>query len=180
MNGCACEPVPTDCSTTVHSLRSLPLGNSGDSQSETGWLQDVKTIKNALKLFNDIGETKKSKEEECFRLESDSHDSKMDVDEEDVGDKTKIARSHESYKRKLKVVRSSSTKLTSGQKTPRRKKRRRRRRILICTTNCKYDVVRQIAARFGMKEVGEEEPWNLYWTDLSVSVERAKEMKRFQ
>ncbi|CAH2049394.1 unnamed protein product, partial [Iphiclides podalirius] len=31
-----------------------------------------------------------------------------------------------------------------------------------------------------MREVSEEETWNFYWTDMSVSVERAKEMKRFQ
>ncbi|CAG4965597.1 unnamed protein product [Parnassius apollo] len=31
-----------------------------------------------------------------------------------------------------------------------------------------------------MREVSEEEAWNFYWTDMSVSVDRAKEMKRFQ
>ncbi|XP_053973299.1 tubulin polyglutamylase TTLL13-like [Hylaeus volcanicus] len=31
-----------------------------------------------------------------------------------------------------------------------------------------------------MKEVTEDSSWNLYWTDLSVSVERAKDMKRYQ
>ncbi|KAJ1531514.1 hypothetical protein ONE63_000189 [Megalurothrips usitatus] len=31
-----------------------------------------------------------------------------------------------------------------------------------------------------MKDVSEDEPWNLYWTDLSISLERCKDMKRFQ
>ncbi|GBP31585.1 Tubulin polyglutamylase TTLL6 [Eumeta japonica] len=31
-----------------------------------------------------------------------------------------------------------------------------------------------------MREVSEDDAWNFYWTDMSVSIERAKEMKRFQ
>ncbi|KOC59302.1 Tubulin polyglutamylase ttll6 [Habropoda laboriosa] len=54
------------------------------------------------------------------------------------------------------------------------------RYLTICTSNCKYDAVRRVAARYGMKEVTEDSSWNLYWTDLSVSVERAKDMKRYQ
>ncbi|KAK1117906.1 hypothetical protein K0M31_015577 [Melipona bicolor] len=60
------------------------------------------------------------------------------------------------------------------------KRKKKRRYLTICTSNCKYDVVRRVAARFGMKEVTEDSSWNLYWTDLSVSVERAKDMKRYQ
>ncbi|XP_019885586.2 tubulin polyglutamylase ttll6 [Camponotus floridanus] len=59
-------------------------------------------------------------------------------------------------------------------------KKRKQRFLTICTTNCKYNVVRRVAARFGMREVTEDSSWDLYWTDLSVSVERAKDMKRFQ
>lgn len=32
----------------------------------------------------------------------------------------------------------------------------------------------------GLKEVGEEEEWTVYWTDYSVSLERVMDMKRFQ
>uniref|UniRef100_A0A8B9PU60 Tubulin polyglutamylase TTLL13 n=1 Tax=Apteryx owenii TaxID=8824 RepID=A0A8B9PU60_APTOW len=32
----------------------------------------------------------------------------------------------------------------------------------------------------GLKEVGENEDWTIYWTDYSVSLERVMEMKRFQ
>ncbi|XP_034239895.1 tubulin polyglutamylase TTLL13-like [Thrips palmi] len=54
------------------------------------------------------------------------------------------------------------------------------RPLSLCTANCRYDVVRRVAKRFGMKDVSEDEPWNLYWTDLSISLERCKDMKRFQ
>nr|XP_033341975.1 tubulin polyglutamylase TTLL13 isoform X1 [Megalopta genalis] len=60
------------------------------------------------------------------------------------------------------------------------KKKKKRRYLTICTSNCKYEVVRRVATRFGMKEVTEDSSWNLYWTDLSVSIERAKDMKRYQ
>lgn len=58
--------------------------------------------------------------------------------------------------------------------------KKKNRFLTICTANCKYDVVRRVAGRFGMREVTEDSSWDLYWTDLSVSVERAKDMKRFQ
>ncbi|CAL1685591.1 unnamed protein product [Lasius platythorax] len=59
-------------------------------------------------------------------------------------------------------------------------KKRKRRFLTICTANCKYNVIRRVAARFGMREVTEDSSWDLYWTDLSVTIERAKDMKRFQ
>eukprot|EP00058_Branchiostoma_floridae_P024373 XP_002609863.1 hypothetical protein BRAFLDRAFT_126016 [Branchiostoma floridae] len=52
--------------------------------------------------------------------------------------------------------------------------------IGISTVNCKYESVRRVARRFGIREVGEDEDWSLYWTDYSVSLERVMEMKRFQ
>ncbi|XP_022824596.1 tubulin polyglutamylase TTLL13-like isoform X2 [Spodoptera litura] len=62
----------------------------------------------------------------------------------------------------------------------RKKKKRRRSQISICLTNCRYESIRKVASAFGMREVSEEDALNFYWTDMSVSVERAKEMKRFQ
>ncbi|CAH4022006.1 unnamed protein product [Pieris brassicae] len=62
----------------------------------------------------------------------------------------------------------------------RKKKKRKRSQITICLTNCRYESIRKVASAFGMREVSEEDAWNFYWTDMSVSVERAKEMKRFQ
>ncbi|XP_047996439.1 tubulin polyglutamylase TTLL13-like isoform X2 [Leguminivora glycinivorella] len=62
----------------------------------------------------------------------------------------------------------------------RKKKKRKRSQISICLTNCRYESIRRVSSAFGMREVSEEDAWNFYWTDMSVSVERAKEMKRFQ
>lgn len=61
-----------------------------------------------------------------------------------------------------------------------RPKTKKKRKISVCLTNCRYDVVRKTVNRFGYKEVGDAENWNLYWTDLSISIERCKEMKRYQ
>uniref|UniRef100_A0A8D0E965 Tubulin tyrosine ligase like 13 n=1 Tax=Salvator merianae TaxID=96440 RepID=A0A8D0E965_SALMN len=52
-----------------------------------------------------------------------------------------------------------------------RKKKRRKHRWVIS---------RRAARRCGLKEVGEDEEWTVYWTDCSVSLERVMEMKRFQ
>ncbi|XP_044300765.1 tubulin polyglutamylase TTLL13-like [Varanus komodoensis] len=62
----------------------------------------------------------------------------------------------------------------------RRKKRKKHRLLSINLTNCKYESVRRAARRCGLREVGEDEEWTVYWTDCSVSLERVMEMKRFQ
>ncbi|XP_076817564.1 tubulin polyglutamylase ttll6-like isoform X1 [Clavelina lepadiformis] len=62
----------------------------------------------------------------------------------------------------------------------RKKKKKKKKWIGICTTNCKYDSVRRMSRRYGMKEVGEDEEWAIFWTDYSVSLDRVMEMKRFQ
>ncbi|NXA36142.1 TTL13 polyglutamylase, partial [Eudromia elegans] len=43
-----------------------------------------------------------------------------------------------------------------------------------------FGTVRRAAQNCGLKEVGENEEWTIYWTDYSVSLERVMEMKRFQ
>ncbi|XP_042659878.1 tubulin polyglutamylase TTLL6 isoform X2 [Tyto alba] len=43
-----------------------------------------------------------------------------------------------------------------------------------------FGTVRRAARCCGLKEVGENEEWTVYWTDYSVSLERVMEMKRFQ
>lgn len=40
--------------------------------------------------------------------------------------------------------------------------------------------VRRVAKRFGMREVGEDDDWSLFWTDYSVALERCMEMKKYQ
>ncbi|XP_055479476.1 tubulin polyglutamylase TTLL13 [Psammomys obesus] len=62
----------------------------------------------------------------------------------------------------------------------RRKRKRKRRVLAINLTNCKYESVRRAAQMCGLKEVGEDEEWTVYWTDCSVSLERVMDMKRFQ
>ncbi|CAK7296131.1 Tubulin polyglutamylase TTLL13 [Vulpes lagopus] len=66
----------------------------------------------------------------------------------------------------------------------RRKRRQKRRPLAINLTNCKYESgfwkVRRAAQMCGLKEVGEDEEWTVYWTDCSVSLERVMDMKRFQ
>lgn len=59
-------------------------------------------------------------------------------------------------------------------------KKKKKCRTSVCLTNCRYDVIRRTMTKFAYKDVGENDNWNLYWTDLSISVERCKEMKRFQ
>ncbi|KAG5871650.1 hypothetical protein JTB14_037075 [Gonioctena quinquepunctata] len=58
--------------------------------------------------------------------------------------------------------------------------KKRKRVVSVCLTHCRYDVIRRVAQKFGYKEVTEGENWNMYWTDLSITVDRCKEMKRFQ
>lgn len=58
--------------------------------------------------------------------------------------------------------------------------KKRKKIITVCLTHCRYDVIRRTAQKFAYKEVCDGENWNLYWTDLSITVERCKEMKRFQ
>uniref|UniRef100_A0A672U2H8 Uncharacterized protein n=1 Tax=Strigops habroptila TaxID=2489341 RepID=A0A672U2H8_STRHB len=43
-----------------------------------------------------------------------------------------------------------------------------------------FGTVRRAARCCGLREVGENEEWTVYWTDNSVSLERVMEMKRFQ
>ncbi|XP_037688985.1 tubulin polyglutamylase TTLL13P-like isoform X3 [Choloepus didactylus] len=62
----------------------------------------------------------------------------------------------------------------------RRKRRRKRRPLAINLSNCKYESVHRAAQICGLKEVGEDEEWTVYWTDCSVSLERVMDMKRFQ
>ncbi|XP_032478426.1 GDP-D-glucose phosphorylase 1 isoform X4 [Phocoena sinus] len=62
----------------------------------------------------------------------------------------------------------------------RRKRRWKHRPLAINLTNCKYESVRRAAQMCGLKEVGEDKEWTVYWTDCSVSLEHIMDMKRFQ
>lgn len=81
----------------------------------------------------------------------------------------------QSVKSQVARERSSANRKTSEERPKSKKKH-----TSICLTNCRYDVIRKVAAKFNLKECGEGESWNFYWTDLSISIERCKDMKRFQ
>ncbi|CAG9856892.1 unnamed protein product [Phyllotreta striolata] len=61
-----------------------------------------------------------------------------------------------------------------------KKKGKKKRTVTVCLTHCRYDVIRRVAQKFAYREVSEGENWNMYWTDLSITVDKCKEMKRFQ
>ncbi|CAG9769236.1 unnamed protein product [Ceutorhynchus assimilis] len=58
--------------------------------------------------------------------------------------------------------------------------KKKKKAISVCLSHSRYEVIKKTAQKFGFKEVCDGESWNLYWTDLSITVERCKEMKRFQ
>lgn len=79
------------------------------------------------------------------------------------------------------VEKKPKSKSGSRQNDPQTKKKRKAKKSLsICISNCRYEVIRRVAKKFNLKEVGENDKWNLFWTDYTVSIERCKEMKRFQ
>lgn len=46
--------------------------------------------------------------------------------------------------------------------------------------NSRFDVIRRMTAAFGMKEADENDPWDICFTDTNVTIEKSKEMKRYQ
>ncbi|XP_015198900.1 tubulin polyglutamylase ttll6-like isoform X2 [Lepisosteus oculatus] len=60
------------------------------------------------------------------------------------------------------------------------KKRKKSRSLGINLSNCKYESVRRAAQAVGLREASEKEDWIVCWTDFSVSMERVKDMKRYQ
>lgn len=40
--------------------------------------------------------------------------------------------------------------------------------------------MRIVQRKFGWREVGDEEDWEIYWTDTSVSIERVMKLSRTQ
>ncbi|CAH8482814.1 unnamed protein product [Dicrocoelium dendriticum] len=64
--------------------------------------------------------------------------------------------------------------------TSQKHKKRKKRAYTVNLSNCKYESVRRVLRRFGFREVEEDEDWNLYWTDYSVSLDRVVVMKAWQ
>ena len=65
---------------------------------------------------------------------------------------------------------------------PRRKKRRARKPapIAVNLVNCKYPLLRTVQKKLGWREVGDDDDWQLYWTDTSVAIERVMKLKPTQ
>uniref|UniRef100_A0A146VII8 Tubulin polyglutamylase ttll6 n=1 Tax=Fundulus heteroclitus TaxID=8078 RepID=A0A146VII8_FUNHE len=61
-----------------------------------------------------------------------------------------------------------------------KKRKKNRRRLAINLNNCKYESVRRAARRYGLREATDDEDWTLFWTDCSVSMDRVRDMKRYQ
>ncbi|XP_042079445.1 tubulin polyglutamylase ttll6 isoform X1 [Haplochromis burtoni] len=61
-----------------------------------------------------------------------------------------------------------------------KQRRKSKKRLWINLTNCKYESVWRAARRYGLREAMDGEDWTLFWTDCSVSLDRVKDMKRYQ
>jgi tubulin polyglutamylase TTLL6/13 len=55
-------------------------------------------------------------------------------------------------------------------------------RARVLTSLCKlpYLAVCRVAKRFGLKPAGDEDDWSIFWTDSSVFLERAMDLRRYQ
>ncbi|GAX78290.1 hypothetical protein CEUSTIGMA_g5732.t1 [Chlamydomonas eustigma] len=62
----------------------------------------------------------------------------------------------------------------------RKKKKKAPPPIRINLSNCKYEVLRIVQRKLGWKEVGDDEDWEIYWTDTSVSMERVLKLTKIQ
>ncbi|GIL81822.1 hypothetical protein Vretimale_1419 [Volvox reticuliferus] len=52
--------------------------------------------------------------------------------------------------------------------------------IRINLSSCKYEVLRIVQRKLGWKEVGDDDDWEIYWTDTSVSIERIMKLTKIQ
>ncbi|XP_048225443.1 tubulin polyglutamylase TTLL13 [Perognathus longimembris pacificus] len=133
----------------------------------------------------DLSASKSSDSEEDFAEEEDSGEECV---KEEAAIPSKplqqaVSKTNENGVRLAIVAKKIPKKIiatTDTDEAGRRKRKRKRRPLTINLTNCKYESVRRAAEICGLKEVGEDEEWTVYWTDCSVSLERVMDMKRFQ
>ncbi|XP_040885483.1 tubulin polyglutamylase ttll6 [Toxotes jaculatrix] len=78
----------------------------------------------------------------------------------------------------------SQTEACTGSPPPITKKRRKSKRRYFTAGSVLLLLfpiaVRRAARRYGLREAVEGEDWTLFWTDCSVSLDRVKDMKRYQ
>ncbi|CAF1176351.1 unnamed protein product [Adineta steineri] len=79
-----------------------------------------------------------------------------------------------------RAVKSSVSRINDDDRKEQLAKKKRKRMYFICVSMCKYDCVRRAAKRLNFREVGDDDDWNVYWTDTSVGIERVAQMKKWQ
>ncbi|CAF1615438.1 unnamed protein product [Didymodactylos carnosus] len=79
-----------------------------------------------------------------------------------------------------RVTQSSASGQFDDESDPRKKRKKRKRTYYICVSMCKYECVRRAAKRLNFREVGDDDDWNVYWTDTSVGIDRVAQMKKWQ
>ena len=52
--------------------------------------------------------------------------------------------------------------------------------VSVNLANCKYDVVRDVIRSLNWIEVGDDDEWEVYWTDTSITIERVLRLNRCQ
>lgn len=122
-------------------------------------------------------------EEDEEESESESIGGTSALDEEPITSNVEHNIEHRKNKDEEELENTPKNTATEGKvdKTDQPKKKKKKRRVIgINLTSCKYESVRRASRLSGLKEVGDDEEWTVYWTDCSVSLERVMEMKRFQ
>ncbi|XP_075245749.1 tubulin polyglutamylase ttll6-like isoform X2 [Convolutriloba macropyga] len=113
-----------------------------------------------------------------------NNDDEMDIEEdgEKDDDDDVISEQHKEETRRGRHSRCESDKGRSSRDASTSKKpvKKKKRWCTVNLTACKYDCVRRSCRKFGMREVGDDEDWMLYWCDTSVSLQRVMEMKKYQ
>ncbi|XP_067009364.2 tubulin polyglutamylase ttll6 [Anabrus simplex] len=188
MNGDVCRNSPSICTNSSTSLLSLSSSDS-EIDGELDECADEETVDKVLTLVDEFNNRNCGKREQCTTAENyytyggetdgEGEEERDDNDgKESTGHLRKQQVPHYIPLLSPNKPNKSDPLIPAGE--VKRKKKKRKKKLSICTVNCRYEVVRHVATKFGMKEVGEDEHWNLYWTDLSVTNERLKDMKRFQ
>ncbi|XP_049837747.1 tubulin polyglutamylase ttll6-like [Schistocerca gregaria] len=192
MIGSVCRRDSLICKSSANTSESESYSDSVDDSKPVNFsvtVQDNKTVDEALSLVDDFSDTKFSLNQKCILPEGYCSGEEEEGEDQHFGHsdakKFKAQRCIHYLKssdgKRNETERLSPGSTDTGKLSPKAKaKKKRHKALTICTSTCKYEVVRRVARKFGMRDVSENEPWNVYWTDLSVSIERAKDMKRFQ
>ena len=64
--------------------------------------------------------------------------------------------------------------------TPKRRRKKKAYQICVNLSNCKYEVVRLVLKKLSWKEAGDDDPWHIYWTDTSVTIDRVMRLSKTQ